>query len=100
MAREKVIADFIPERITVGLSSIIGVSVRPGQISVSLEWLSGGTLLIVNPNTPALWDQGFVVPGSAICSFDMIGTLYLAAQSATTVVSVLRGRSQGFEGQP
>lgn len=96
----KFIADFVPERVAIGLSAIVGISVMPGQLSVSLEMLSGQTLEIVNPNTPVLWGSGFPFPTNAIMSFDSIGTMWLAASGATAVVVVLRGRSEGFEGQP
>lgn len=91
-------AAFVPERVAVGLSTVIGVTVRPGQVSVSLEMLSGQTLEIVaSPGSSISWGQGFPFPTNAIMSFDSIGTMWLAASGATAMVVVLRGLSEGFE---
>lgn len=94
----KYIAAFVPERLAVGLSTIVGVTVLAGQVSVSMEMLSGQTLEIVAaPGASVGWGQGFPFPTNAIMSFDSIGTMWLAASGATALVVVLRGRSEGFE---
>ncbi len=98
MGREKIIFDLVPSRVAVGLSSIIGITALAGQQALSLEYFDGGTLLIVNPGASMGWANGFIVPDSAILSFDAAGTIWLAATGATVTVNVLRGRSQGFEG--
>lgn len=98
MARDKVLGDLLPSRVFVGLSTLIGITSLPGQQALSLEYLSGGTLEIVSSGASVGWGQGFIVPSNAILSFDVSGTIWLAASSATTTIMVLRGRSQGFEG--
>lgn len=99
MGREKVIAGFEPYSVAVGLSSLIGLTVMPGQINLSMQYMSGGTLRIESYGASLGSMQGFIVPTNAILTFDTIGTVWLSSAGATSIVQVLVGRSQGFEGQ-
>jgi hypothetical protein len=94
----KPIYDILPGRISVGLSSVIGITCLPGQNALTLEYLSGGTLEIVNPPANINWGQGFIVPNTAILSFDLSGILWLASSGATSTAMIVRGRGQGFAG--
>lgn len=98
MARESISSDLLPQRINVGLSSLIGITGLPGQMSISLQYLSGGTLEIVSLGASIGWGQGWIIPAQSIISADTSGTLWLASSGATTTIMVLRARSQGFEG--
>lgn len=98
MGREQLIGDLLPSRVNVGLSALIGITALPGQLALSLQYLTGGTLEIVSATAPVGAGSGFIMPANVILSFDTTGTIWLSSQSATTTVMVLRGRSQGFEG--
>lgn len=81
-----------------GLSTLIGLTGLPGQLSISLQYLAGGTLEIVHRGASIGWGQGWIMPAQSIISIDTNGTVWLASAGSTTTVMVLRSRSQGFEG--
>ncbi len=97
MSRETDLLSLVGERIIVGLSSIIGVTVAPGQLGGILKYSSGGTLWIGGLTLSV--NAGYLVGGSESLSLDVCGTYYLAASGATVVTYSLRGRSGGFDGQ-
>lgn len=98
MAREGIAGDFLPQRISVGLSALVGITGLPGQVALSLQYLSGGTLEIASLGASVGWGAGWIIPASSIISGDISGTIWLASSGTTTTVMVLRSRSQGFEG--
>ena len=90
--------NLVPQRFNVGLSAILGIANIPGQLAIAIQYYSGGTLEIVNPNTNISWGQGWLVPANSIVSMDTNSTVYLASSSATTTVGILRAQGQGFQG--
>lgn len=99
MAREQISGDVLPLQINVGLSALVGVTGLPGQMSVSLQYIAGGSLEIVSLGASIGWGSGWPIPASSIVTIDTGGTVWLASSGgATTIVAVLRARSQGFEG--
>lgn len=100
--REKIAYNMVVQRLNVGVSAIIGVTAVPGQLSVALQYMSGGTLEIFNPvygftGTPVT-GQGYPIVAGAAFGFDCAGTFFLASTGATSVVAVMRGLAKGFEG--
>jgi hypothetical protein len=85
MAREAISADLLPQRVNIGLSSLIGITGLPGQMAVSLEYLSGGTLEIVSLGASVGWGQGWIIPSQSIISADTNATIWLASSGATTI---------------
>jgi hypothetical protein len=96
--RSNLLEDLLPRRFNVGLSSILGITNLPGQLSISIQYMSGGTLEIVAPGASIGWGNGWVMPQFSIATFDANGTIWLASSGATTVVSVITGRGEGFAG--
>lgn len=90
--------NLVPQRFNVGLSAIFGITNMPGQLSVSIEYYSGGTLEIVNPNASISWGQGWIIPTGSIVSIDTNSIIYLASSGTTTTIGVLIGQRQGFFG--
>jgi hypothetical protein len=84
-------------RFDVGLSSIIGVTVQPGQIASVFKHFSGGSLEIVNGSTTSPWGLGYLFATNEAVQIDSSTTVYFAASGATVTVMGLRGRSSGFE---
>lgn len=100
--REKISYNMVVQRLNVGPSAIIGITAVPGQLSLGIQYLSGGTLEIMSPSygftgTPVS-GQGYPIQAGLQYNFDCAGTIYLASVSATSVVSVVRGLAKGFEG--
>lgn len=98
MARTDDVFQFLPERINVGLSSIIGVTVWPGQVSVSLKYFTGGTLEVggtyavtAGATVAFTWGKGYVMDTAESLSSNMSGIFYLAATGATVTAMLIRG---------
>jgi hypothetical protein len=103
MSQRDEIFSIIPERFTVGLSSIVGVTAFGGQNSVMLRYISGGSLEIggtyaaaSGATTPFTWGKGYLVSSNEI-AFNQMGTFYMAATGSTTVVHVLRFQAPGAD---
>lgn len=79
------------QRIAVGLSAIIGVTLIASQTATTWKYFSGGSLEIVNGTSPSPWGLGYIVGTSEIFNCNMTGTFYLAASGATAVVHLVRG---------
>lgn len=98
------IGSFLAERIAVGLSTIVGVTAWPGQVSVLMKIVSGSSLEIggtycldgSGATTAFTWGKGYLI-STTEARYNMIGQFYLAATGATVVVEVLRERSPGQE---
>lgn len=82
-------------RVTVGLSSIIGVTAIAGQIGQIIKLFSGGTLEI-GVTAGGGWGQGYVMSAGEVIPMDNVGTFYLAASGATCVAMLLNAKSQGY----
>lgn len=83
-------------RFDVGLSTIIGVTVQPGQIVTAFKYFDGGTLEIVSGSTPSPWGLGYVFGVGEALEIDSSSTSFFAATGATVTVMALRGRSAGI----
>ena len=96
MALEDLSKGLLAQRVNIGLSSIIGVTVSAGQLGCIFQFISGGSLEI--GGATLTWGNGFIVaPGSAL-NLNQSSTFYLAASGATAVCQVLKSLSQGNEG--
>lgn len=93
MGREQDIHNLRSERVVVGLSTIHGVTVLPGQVGVLVKYFSGGTLEIGGQSLT--WDAGYIFADSEAISIDSAGSFYLAATGATVTAMVLKGLSAG-----
>lgn len=96
--RSNLSSDILPYRANIGLSQLIGITGLPGQISISIQYISGGTLEIASLGASIGWGQGWLVPAQSIVSMDLTSTLWLASSGATTSITVLVGRGEGFAG--
>lgn len=87
------------QRITVGLSSIVGVTLAESQNAVLIKKISGGTLemggtysLDSSGSTVSFsWGNGFLVGDAELIAGNISGQFYLAATGATVVCNILRG---------
>jgi len=90
------VSSLLPDRIEVGLSSIIGVTVIAGQNAALLKKYSGGSLEIVSPlGDTRIWGAGYLIGNSEVVSVSSAGTFYLAATGSTVVAMILRGKTSG-----
>jgi hypothetical protein len=83
--------NFRGEKVTVGLSQILGVTGIAGQNSAILKYYSGGSLEIGGPSLT--WAGGYLVSTSEVLSLNSYATFYLVASGATVVTYLLRGLS-------
>ena len=83
-------------RVSVGLSSIIGVTVSAGQIATVFKYFTGGSLEIVSGYTASPWGLGYLFSVGEAVQIDQSTTIYFAATGSTAEIMALRGRSAGF----
>lgn len=95
MAREEDIKALQSRIVAVGLSSIIGITVIPGQIVANLKQFSGGSMVIGGATLS--WTNGYQLSTGEILNLDCSGTFFLAATGATAIAHLLLGKSSGFE---
>ena len=76
-------------RLSVGLSTIVGVTVTANQNAMIFKRFSGGTLEVGGASLT--WGQGYIVGTNEIINVNSTGTFYLAATGATVTVMFLRG---------
>lgn len=82
------------EQINIGLSSIIGVTVIPGQVFCQLQKSSGGTLFVGGISMLVGGTFGYHFPTAEVpITVPLAGTFYLAANGATAVCYLMRGLS-------
>ena len=79
----------VGSKIHVGLSSIIGFTVQPGEIARQVAVFSGGTLEI-GMTAGQLWGTGYHLPLAEIFKVDGPAMFYMAAAGATVVVKALQ----------
>lgn len=99
MARVEDVAQVVSERIVVGLSSIVGVSIIAYQSSVMLKILSGGGSLEIGgtyslsagSSAAFTWGNGYLLGTSEIAEWNSTGMFFLAATGATITVALMRG---------
>ena len=99
MASTLDIASVVSEKIVVGLSSIVGVTVIPFQTKINIKIVSGNSLevggsysLLTGASTAFTWGSGYLLGATEILSFNSTGNFYLAATGATVTAHILRGR--------
>jgi len=93
MGREQDIHALRASRHDIGLSTITGVTVLPGQIGVVIKNFTGGSLEI--GGTGLTWGEGYLMGAGEAVSIDSAGTFFLAATGATVTAMVLKGLSAG-----
>lgn len=81
------------EKVVVGLSQILGVSLIAGERWAILKYSSGGSLEIGGPSLT--WGAGYLYAPSEVLSFPMTNTFYLVASGATVTTFLLRGETVG-----
>jgi len=94
------VAYWIPEKVVVGLSSIIGLTSIPGQNSLQIKYGSGGSLEIGSTviglgASPFTWGVGYLMGTSEVLYGSLNSMVYLAATGATVTCYVIRGVSPG-----
>jgi hypothetical protein len=95
MAKDDDVHSGLGQRFFVGLSTIFGVTVAPGQVGAIYKYFSGGTLEI--GGATLTWGNGYVFAVGEAISMDSAGTFYFASTGSTSTLMVLRGRSAGIE---
>lgn len=102
MARVDDIGQLVTEIMTLGLSTIVGITALPFQSAVQLKYLSGGSLeiggtysLSAGASTAFTWGKGYLMGTSEVYSANSIGAIYMAATGATTIVHVIRALGPG-----
>lgn len=83
------IFDLNAVRLTVGLSTIVGVTVLATQTAIAVKYFSGGSCEIGGASLT--WGQGWLLQ-ETVCMSGR-GTFYLAAQGSPAVVMILKGLS-------
>lgn len=96
------IATFGATQIAIGISQVLRVQGAAYQETVSLKYLSGGSLEIVPPqlsgsSTAAgnAWGKGYLVGSSEVIAWRGGAAMYFAATGATAVVQQLIGYTAG-----
>ena len=87
---------FAGARYYVGLSSIIGLTVIPGQIATIFKHGGGGTLWVGGASL-AIGATAYLMTTGEALTIDSGGTVFFAASGATCTVYNFLGRSSGFE---
>lgn len=99
MSRSEDISIFKPERLDVGVSQVVGVTLVAGQISIILKYFSGGSLEVIDPlaqgGQTVLGGSGYMLATSEALNSSMIGTFYLTATGSTATAMLLRGKTIG-----
>lgn len=99
MARGSDSTSIYPETLNIPAGASILVTALPGQISVLLKYVSGGSLAFSNVGDSygcsfAVAQQYVFTAGEAI-GFDSTGSFYLSAFGATVVAFMTRMRTAG-----
>lgn len=96
MAREDDIHGITCGVLTIGLSTIVGITVIPGQIAVSLKYGAGGSLEIGGASLT--WGAGYLFGTAEVKDFNSAATFYVAAKGATVTAYIMRGMAAGAAG--
>ena len=109
MGRESDIFGLAGGRLHIPVGATLATLMEPiaGQISWVVKYLSGGTLEILGATLPTagstlsagdlstLSGTGYLMGTSEALSIDGPARFYLSSTSATTVITVLRGKTSG-----
>lgn len=96
MAREEIGESISSFQQTIGLSSIVGLTLIPGQMSVYIRRISGGTIEIGGASLT--WGAGYALQTAAESVFPITNTMYVAVTGSTGVISVTRQLSSAAFG--
>lgn len=96
MSRQTDIHQMLGRRISVGLSTIIGVTVVAGQLAQAIKYFSGGSLEI-GCTSGGGWGTAYLMGTSEVVNVDNAGTFYLAATGATAIAHMITAKSQGYD---
>lgn len=89
MGREQDVTGIGSTRLTLGLSTVFGITNIPGLLTNTLKYFSGGSLEIGGSNLT--WGGGYMLGTSEVFNFSTVGTFYLCATGATVVAMLARG---------
>lgn len=90
----------LPETVNLSAGQTVLISALPGQIGVTVKYVSGGTLSFISAtltiNAQAYGvslaaSQKYIIGTSEIFNFDGSGSFTLLAEGVTTVFSMIRG---------
>ncbi len=97
MGREQDIAALAAEQLVIAPTTVVGLTVWPGQLAMQIKLISGGTCEIGGPTFVAGQTYGALWPLAAneIWNASQSGKTYLWASGATCTVAILRGRTAG-----
>lgn len=96
MSRSEDIKFIIGQKIVIGLSQILGITLSDKQIAGTIRYASGGSLELGMTQGSA-WGTGYLMGTGEIANINCAGTFYVAATGATVTAYVLRGLSMGSE---
>ncbi len=106
MSREADVFNIDTQQVAVGLSAFIGVTGGIGCVSLTLQYLSGGSCLIMGSSSIGASLAPLVYAGSswAVTGW-LLGTnavtfggptsFYIGSTGATSILQILRSRSHG-----
>lgn len=94
MSREDV-DNIVSSKLTIGLSTIVGITGVAGDNSITFKYFSGGSLEIGGASLT--WGSGYLLGTNEIVNIPVggIGAFYLAATGSTVIAYMLKGRTPG-----
>ena len=106
MSREDDVFNIVTQRVEVGLSSFVGVTGGVGTVSLNIQYITGGSCLImgssaIGSSLTALTYAGgsWTVTGwlldTAPIAFGGPVSFYIGSFGATSVLQILRSKSVG-----
>jgi hypothetical protein len=91
-----------PERFNLASGVTLYIPPLPGQISMTLKYISGGSLSVIGSSfgygitLPVIASQVYTINDNELLNFNTSGGILLIATGSTAIFDVLRGRSAGF----
>jgi len=95
MGTEGSIYGFLGTQHYIGVSQVIGITVIPGLLAMTVKHSGGGTLWSGGATVSV--GNGYLVSTGEALNIDSRGTLYFTSAGATSTIHILRGRTSGFE---
>ncbi len=94
--RQTDVFSVITERVNVGLSAVIGITGGPNVVSVTLEYLTGGTCELMGASTQAA-GTGYLLGSGRDLTLGGPATVFLLSAGATSTVMVLKSLNATLE---
>lgn len=92
MSRQDDVLSLRAVRVSIGPSTIIGVTVAATQFACVLKVAAGGSSGTMEVGGTALtWGAGYPIGASEVLSINACGTFYLAASGVTMTAALLFG---------